>query len=494
MVSEDVLYQSSIIYNNDVKTLFKHKRKRGKENGLQNNKPLYTRSYERIQEELESKLAKAQKAYESWSKTSFEQRASLMKKAAQLARERRDELAAINTIETRKLVTIAAWEMNLCADIMEYYADNAKDLLKPHFVKTTDQMAGHAVGIYQPLGIIYMIEPWNVPFFQMTRPSAAQLMAGNVVVLKHASNCSQCALAMEKLYRDAGFPEGCFTNLFIDYDQSNALIADKRICGITLTGSTPVGRQIAAESRKNLKKCVMELGGSDAMVVLPDADMKKAVTGAIMGRMTISGQVCAGDKRMFIHESSFDALKAGVTQAIDGMVIGNSLDPNTTLSPLCSKKAADKVRSQIAKAVANGATATEVGPRVPQDSAFVQPTILTGVTPDNPIFHEEIFGPVLMLFSYETEEEAIKLANGTDFALGSSVYSEDPAHAAKVAAAMESGAVSINQPTMASPAIPFGGVKTSGFGREMGPEGIREFTNQKYISIWMKYTHNIAEQ
>ena len=213
---------------------------------------------------------------------------------------------------------------------------------------------------------------------------------------------------MEKLYRDAGFPEGCFTNLFIDYDQSNALIADKRICGITLTGSTPVGRQIAAESGKNLKKCVMELGGSDAMVVLPDADMKKAVTGAIMGRMTILGQVCAGDKRMFIHESLFDALKAGVTQAIDGMVIGDPLDPNTTLSPLCSKKAADKVRSQIAKAVANGATATEVGPRVPQDSAFVQPTILTGVTPDNPIFHEEIFGPVLMLFSYETEEEAIE--------------------------------------------------------------------------------------
>ena len=300
-----------------------------------------------------------------------------------------------------------------------------------------------------------MIEPWNVPFFQMTRPSAAQLMAGNVVVLKHASNCPQCALAMEKLYRDAGFPEGCFTNLFIDYDQSNALIADKRICGITLTGSTPVGRQIAAESGKNLKKCVMELGGSDAMVVLPDADMKKAVTGAIMGRMTILGQVCAGDKRMFIHESLFDALKAGVTQAIDGMVIGDPLDPNTTLSPLCSKKAADKVRSQIAKAVANGATATEVGPRVPQDSAFVQPTILTGVTPDNPIFHEEIFGPVLMLFSYETEEEAIKLANGTDFGLGSSVYSEDPAHAAKVAAAMESGAVSINQPTMASPAIEY---------------------------------------
>lgn len=433
-------------------------------------------------EELEGKLAKANETYKEWSKTTFEERAALMKKAAQLARERRDELAAINATETGKLVTIAAWEMNLCADIMEYYADNAKDLLKPHYVKTTDQMAGDAVGIYQPLGIIYMVEPWNVPFFQMTRPSAAQLMAGNVVVLKHASNCPQSALAMEKLYRDAGFPEGCFTNLFIDYEQSNALIADKRICGVTLTGSTPVGRQIAAESGKNLKKCVMELGGSDAMVVLPDADLGKAVQGAIMGRMTISGQVCAGDKRMFIHESLFDAFKGGVEQAINGMVAGDPLDPNTTLSPVSSKKAADKIKAQIAKAVENGATAEEVGPKVPEGDAWVQPTILTGVTPDNPIFNEEIFGPVLMLFSYKTEDEVIELANGTDFGLGSSVYTEDPANAARLAAAMESGAVSINQPTMASPAIPFGGIKTSGFGREMGAEGIREFTNEKYIN------------
>jgi succinate-semialdehyde dehydrogenase/glutarate-semialdehyde dehydrogenase len=433
-------------------------------------------------EEVEAKLQKAQKAYESWSKTSFEERAAVMKRAAQLARERRDELAAINTIETGKLVTIAAWEMNLCADIMDYYADNAKELLKPHYIKTSDQMAGDAVGIYQPLGIIYMVEPWNVPFFQMTRPSAAQLMAGNVVVLKHASNCPQCALAMEKLYKDAGLPDGCFTNLFIDYDQSNALIADKRICGITLTGSTPVGRSIAAESGRNLKKCVMELGGSDAMVVMPDADFQKAVQGALMGRMTISGQVCAGDKRMFIHESIYDQFKAAVAGAIDQLKIGDPLNPETTLAPVCSKKAADKIRSQIAKAVENGATATEIGPKVPADSAWVQPTILTGVTPENPIFNEEIFGPVLMLFSWKTEDEVIALANGTDFGLGSSVYSEDPVNAARMAAAMESGAVSINQPTMAAAAIPFGGVKTSGFGRELGADGIREFTNQKYIN------------
>lgn len=433
-------------------------------------------------EELEKKLAKAQAAYKSWSKTTFEERATILHKAAELAVARREELAAINTIETGKLVTIAAWEINLCADIMNYYADNAKKLLKPHFIETTDQMSGNAVGIYQPLGIIYMIEPWNVPFFQMTRPAAAQLMAGNVVVLKHASNCPQCALAMEKLFIDAGLPDGCFTNLFIDNEQSDDLIADPRICGITLTGSTPVGRSVAAKAGQNLKKCVMELGGSDAMVVMQDADIQKAVQGALMGRMTISGQVCAGDKRMFIHESLFEAFKKAISCAIDQMIVGNPLNPETTLAPVCSKKAADKVRAQIEKAVTNGAKAITIGPKVPENSAFVQPTILTGITSDNPIFNEEIFGPVLMLFSWETEDEVITLANGTDFGLGSSVYSESPVNAARMSAAMESGAVSINQPTMASPGIPFGGIKTSGFGRELGAEGIREFTNLKYIN------------
>lgn len=445
-------------------------------------------------EELEAKLAKAQEAYRSWSKTTFEERAAILHKAAELAVERREELAAINTIETGKLVTIAAWEMNLCADIMNYYADNAKEQLKPHFVKTTDPMSGNAVGIYQPLGIIYMIEPWNVPFFQMTRPAAAQLMAGNVVVLKHASNCPQCALAMEKLFQDAGLPEGCFTNLFINYKQSDDLIADPRICGITLTGSTPVGRGVAAKAGQNLKKCVMELGGSDAMVVMPDADVQKAVQGALMGRMTISGQVCAGDKRMFIHESLFEAFKEAVSGAIDQFIVGNPLKTETTLAPVCSKKAADQVRAQIEKAVAGGATATEVGPKVPENSSFVQPTILTGITPENPIFQEEIFGPVMMLISWKTEEEVIALANGTDFGLGSSVYSENTANAARMSAAMESGAVSINQPTMASPGIPFGGIKTSGFGRELGAEGIREFTNQKYINSAGINMNEIFEQ
>lgn len=433
-------------------------------------------------EELETKLQKAEKAFQSWKNTSFEERAAIMKKAAELMLERRERYGAINTLETGKPIQIAVWENNLCSDIMNYYAENAKELLKPHFLETSDQMSGHAVGIYQPLGIIYEIEPWNVPFFQMTRPTAAQLMAGNVVVLKHASNCPQCALAMEELLKDAGLPDGCFQNLFVNYEQSDRLIEDPRICGVTITGSTDVGRGVAGRSGHALKKHVMELGGSDAMIVLPDADLSKVIQGALMGRLTISGQVCASDKRMFIHEALYDSFIGGVQMATQQLIAGDPIKPETTFGPLCSKKAADKVKAQIAKAVANGATAIEVGPEVPEDSAFVRATILTDVTEDNPIFYEEIFGPVMMVFKWSDEAEALRLANGTSFGLGGSVYSESPENAARVAARIEAGAISINQPTMASPSIPFGGIKESGYGRELGSEGIREFTNQKYIN------------
>ncbi|WP_270206394.1 aldehyde dehydrogenase family protein [Streptococcus anginosus] len=433
-------------------------------------------------QELEAKLQKAQTAFESWSKTSFDERARVLRKAAELMLERREEYGAINTLETGKPIQIAVWENNLCAYIMNYYADKAEELLAPHFVETTDEMAGHAVGIYQPLGIIYEIEPWNVPFFQMTRPTAAQLMAGNVVVLKHASNCPQTALAMEQLLKDAGLPDGCFQNLFVDYEQSDRLIEDPRICGVTITGSTEVGRGVAGRSGHALKKHVMELGGSDAMIVLPDADMEKVISGAMLGRLTISGQVCASDKRMFIHDSIYDDFIQGVTQAASQLVAGDPMSFETTFGPLSSIKAAEKVKSQIAKAVENGATAIEIGPEVPENSAFVRATILTNVAEDNPIFQEEIFGPVMMVFNWKDENEVLRLANGTSFGLGGSVYSNNPIDAARIAAGIEAGAISINQPTMASPAIPFGGIKESGYGRELGVEGIREFTNQKYIN------------
>lgn len=433
--------------------------------------------------ELEEKMEKAERAFQTWSKTSFEYRADIIRKAADIVMERREELATYNTIETGKLFTISCWELNMVADIFRYYADHAQELLAPKKIISGDKMAGNAVGIFQPLGIIYEIEPWNVPYFQITRPLAAQLMAGNAVVLKHASNVPQCAAAMERLMLDAGLPEGVFQNLFVNYEQSDRLIADPRVCGVTITGSTEVGRDVAATAGKNLKRIVLELGGSDAMLVLEDADLKTAIEGAIMGRMTISGQVCAGDKRMFVHESLFKDFKAGIEEAINRMIAGDPMNPETTLSPVCSVKAAEKVREQIALAIAHGATAKEVGPKVPEDCpAFVQPTILTGITEKNPIFDQEIFGPVLQIYSFSDEEEAIRLTNNSQFGLGGSVYSKNPTHAFEVAAKIEAGAISINQPTMASPAIPFGGIKNSGYGRELGKEGIIEFTNQKYIN------------
>lgn len=288
---------------------------------------------------------------------------------------------------------------------------------------------------------------------------------------------------MEKIFRDAGAPEGVFTNLFVTYEQSDRLVADSRIKGITRTGSTEVGRGIAEKAGRAIKKYVMELGGSDAMVVLPDADLDKAIDGAINGRLMLSSQVCVADKRMFVHGSLYDAFLKGVKEKIGELKLGDSLSLETTFGPLSSKKAADKVKEQIQRAVAAGAKAEEVGPKVPADSAYVQPTILTGVTPNNPLFGEEIFGPVLMVFSWSDEDEAIRLANGTVYGLAASVYREDPVHAAKVAAAMEAGAVSLNSYRMfVSAAVPFGGVKESGLGRELGPEGIREFTNLKFMA------------
>lgn len=432
-------------------------------------------------DELEAKLQKAEEAFQQWKQTSYAERAKVLTRAAELAEERKEELARINTIETGKLLGVSLWEAGVVVDIFKYYAEHGEELLKPSYIENPDKAAGDAVGIYQPLGIIYMIEPWNVPFFQMTRPAAAQLMAGNVVVLKHASICPQCALSMEKLLLDAGLPEGCFTNLFVTYDQSDALIADKRVCGVTLTGSTAVGRHIAEEAGKNLKKCVMELGGSDAMIVMPDADLDTAVAGAINGRMTLSGQICASAKRMFVHESLYDEFMKRVKAEVDGLVLGDPLSLETTLAPLSSEGAAEKVNAQIAEAVEHGATATEAGPKVPEGGAYVQPTFLTDVAEDNPIAGEEIFGPVFMVFPWSDEDEVIRLANGTDYGLGGSVYTESPETAARIAAKLETGTVSINSHTLVTAAVPFGGIKESGFGRELGPEGIREFTNMKYL-------------
>jgi succinate-semialdehyde dehydrogenase / glutarate-semialdehyde dehydrogenase len=336
--------------------------------------------------------------------------------------------------------------------------------------------------VFQPLGIVLAVEPWNVPLFQMARPLSAQLMAGNAMILKHASNVPQCAAAMEQLIGDVGFPAGLFTNLYASHGHIERILSDPRVAGVTLTGSEAAGARVAQTAGKYVKKCVLELGGSDAMIVLDDADVDHAVLGAMTGRLSIGGQVCVSDKRLVIADALYDEFTAKLTAAVETLNPGDPMDPDTTFAPMSSQGAADTVKAQIAQAVALGATATPVGKPVPATGAFVQPTILTGLTPDNPVFYQEIFGPVLSLFRATSEEEAIAIANDSPYGLGGSVYSTNIARAVQVAERIEAGAITINKPTTASPELPFGGIKLSGYGREFGDSGIKEFTNAKVIN------------
>jgi succinate-semialdehyde dehydrogenase / glutarate-semialdehyde dehydrogenase len=368
------------------------------------------------------------------------------------------------------------------AGIFEHYARHAEELLAPVHLDLTDPQAGDAVVVFQPLGIVLAVEPWNVPLFQMARPLSAQLMAGNAVILKHASNVPQCAAAMEQLIGDAGFPGGLFANLYATHAHIERILADPRVAGVTLTGSEAAGARVAETAGKYVKKCVLELGGSDAMIVLDDADVDHAVRGAMMGRLSIGGQVCVSDKRLVIADALYEEFTAKLTAAVEALNPGDPMDPDTTFAPLSSQGAADTVRAQIAQAVAHGATAPPIGKPVPATGAFVQPTILTGLTPDNPVFYQEIFGPVLSLFRTASQEEAIAIANDSPYGLGGSVYSTNIARAVMVAERIEAGAITINKPTTASPELPFGGIKLSGYGREFGDSGIKEFTNAKVIN------------
>lgn len=427
--------------------------------------------------EVDEALDRAHEAFLSWRVTSFEDRAAVLSKAAALARQRRDRLAVLVTMEMGKLLIESEAEVDSIAEMFEYYAENGARLLAP---RPLEGAPGNLV--YEPLGIVYTIEPWNVPLYQAVRPMSAQLMAGNTVILKHASNVPQCAAAVADLMRDAGLPAGVFTNLYLTHAQSDRIIADPRVCGVTLTGSETAGVKVAAQAGANIKKCVLELEGSDGMIVLEDADMDHTVQSAIIGRLSVSGQACVADKRMIIVDSVYDEFLAKLVDATVNLRPGDPMDVKTTVAPVASRESAEAINNQIDTAVIHGATATLIGQPIPDRGAFVQPTILTGVAPDNPVYYEEIFGPVLMLFRVSDESEAIRLANDSPFGLGASVYSTDIERAKAVAAQIEAGMVTINRPTFPSPNIPFGGIKRSGFGRELGSSGIKEFVNQKVIT------------
>ncbi|MEI2386735.1 NAD-dependent succinate-semialdehyde dehydrogenase [Breoghania sp. JC706] len=434
-------------------------------------------------DEVRAAIAKAHETFLAWKQTGFGQRAAILQKAADLLRAESEALSAILTLEMGKLTAEAKAEVELSAQILEYYVRNAEALLAPEELPVLDPAEGRAKVVHEPLGVLLAVEPWNFPYYQIARILAPQLSAGNTMLLKHASNVPQSAAAFEDLMKRAGLPDGAFKNLYATRSQIELILNDPRVQGVALTGSEGAGASVASIAGKALKKSTLELGGNDAFVVLKDADMKKTVDWAVFGRHWNGGQVCVSSKRMIIVDEVYDAFLESYTKGVAALKAGDPSDPETTLAPLSSQQAADDIKAMIRKAVEHGATATEVGPAVPNRGAFVQPTILTNVGEDNPARYWEFFGPVSMLFRAKDEDDAVRIANDTPFGLGGSVFTADAKHGEEVAHRISTGMIFVNHPTMVKADLPFGGIRRSGYGRELIGLGLKEFVNHKLVDV-----------
>jgi len=432
-------------------------------------------------EQMRSALATADNTYRRiWSKMPVRERAKIVGRAASLMSERKENLARLASLEMGKRISEGRGEVELSAAILKYYADNAEAFLAPRIIESK---AGYARLEFSPLGVLIGVQPWNYPYYQLSRFAAPQLMAGNVLLVKHASGVPQCALAFEKLLTDAGSPAGAYTNLFLSSDQVGALIDDPRTCGVALTGSERAGESLASRAGRNLKKSTMELGGSDAFIVLQDCDFEYAVKMAVLGRMSNAGQTCIGSKRFIVVGARAEQFLNAFRDALKQLKAGDPLDETTTLAPLSSDAALKLLLGQVREAVAHGARVFTGGERLGKAGAYMQPTILTNVSPDNPAYRQEFFGPVALFFAAKDEDEAIAIANDSPYGLGGSVYTSDIEHGKQVASRIETGMVFINFPTMSAPDLPFGGIKRSGYGKELSSLGIEEFVNKKLIWV-----------
>ena len=431
-------------------------------------------------EQLETALKTAATCFETWRRTTFAKRAAVVAKAAALLRARVDEFARPVTLEMGKRIDEARGEVALSADILDYYAKNAKRFLAPQRLKPS---SGEAEVVSTPLGVLFGVQPWNFPYYQLARFAAPNLMAGNVVMVKHAGCVPQCAIAFEKLWLEAGAPAGAYTNLLISHDQVNQVIDDPRIKGIALTGGVDAARSVAARAGQNVKKTTMELGGNDAFIVLADADLDQTVTWAVWAKMNNTGQCCVAAKRLIVVEEVADRFLTKFQTALAAFQPGDPMDQATTLGPLSTEAALVQLLDQVERAVAKGATVVMGGKRIDRPGSFMQPTILTDIKPGNPAFREEFFGPVALFFRVKNEDEAVALANDSDFGLGGAVFTADVARGKKVARRIDTGMVFINHPTWTASDLPFGGIKNSGYGRELSSMGIQEFVNKKLVRV-----------
>jgi len=444
-------------------------------------------SFESLNEsQMDEKLQRAADSFQKFRRTSFAERARMMLRAAEILEGDKHSFARVMTREMGKPFKAAVQEAEKCALVCRYYAENAERHLADEIVKTN---ATKSIVRFQPLGAVLAVMPWNFPFWQVFRFAAPALMAGNVGLLKHASNVPQCALAIEDIMRRAGFPEGVFQTLLIGSEMVERVIEDARVAAVTLTGSEPAGRSVASIAGRQIKKTVLELGGSDPFIVMPSADLEAAVTTAVKARTINNGQSCIAAKRFIVHAQIYEEFETRFVEVMKAQRVGDPMDEATDIGPLATAQILKDLEEQVQVSVAAGAKVLTGGARFKADETlsrgnFYEPTVLVDIPRDSPAYADEIFGPVASLFRVGGIDEAIELANVTPFGLGAAAWTNDDAERGRFVDELEAGCVFINGMVASDPRLPFGGVKHSGYGRELGEFGIREFVNIK--TVWIK--------
>ena len=431
--------------------------------------------------QVDEKIAKAFKTFQSYRKTSFADRARWMVKAGQILESEKESLGRLMTLEMGKTLSSAVAEASKCASTCQYYADHAASFVTDEVIETT---ASKSYIHYQPVGIVLAVMPWNYPFWQVFRFIAPGMMAGNVGLLKHASNVPQCALKIEEILLCAGFPDGVFQTLLIGASQVDRILNDPRVAAATLTGSEQAGIQVGISAARRIKKVVLELGGSDPFLVMPSADLAEAAATAVKARTLNNGQSCIAAKRFIVHEQIADQFEKEFVSRMNELKLGDPFDRETDVGPLATPDAVKDLDADVQKTLQAGAKLLTGGKPLAGPGNFYPPTVLTNIPKDSPAYREELFGPVASIFRVKNIEEAIALANDSRFGLGASAWTSDPAERERFINELEAGMVFINQMVASDPRVPFGGVKASGHGRELGPYGIREFTNAK--TVWIR--------
>jgi succinate-semialdehyde dehydrogenase/glutarate-semialdehyde dehydrogenase len=428
--------------------------------------------------EIDRAVQAAHQAFGAWRRRASQERAQVVRRAGELMTERKDRLARLVTLEMGKLIGESEQEVDLSSAILVYYGDEGPDIAAEQRLATD---AGDAVLVNEPLGVLLGIEPWNYPLYQVVRLAGPNLVLGNTILLKHAGNCPQTALALEELFRDAGATDGVYTNLFLETRDLHLVIESPLVQGVALTGSDRAGAAVAEQAGANVKKSVLELGGSDPFIMLDGDHMERTIDAAAKGRLGNTGQSCVASKRFIVLDEYCDDFLTGLRDRFAALEPGDPSDPRTTFGPLSSERAAMQLMEQVQDAIEKGARVVIGGGRPDLPGAFVDPTILTQVTADMRAYREELFGPVAVVYRVADEDAAIALANDSQYGLGGSVFASDPHRARRVADRLETGMVWINHPTSSRPELPFGGIKRSGYGRELSELGMQEFANRKLI-------------